>query len=529
MTSAGSWEPGGPPMREDGHDDRCRLRAGPLAAGVILGRITLVPEEGEPVDGAWRSFAWIARPGPVPVAIHDSTGAQAEGVIESGWHVLQPESCRHARRHRRRQPHAVGAGNRAWRARPIHDAVARTIARWPAAARRPAHAFPKKVAPARKGSSRSSIASSITAPRRGCWEPWRSRSCGPRSPSPTAAAAATWAAWGAVATWAAIGGPHMSPGGFGGSRPMPGGFDGGGRGIGGMGGAHGASTADARSTAARELGGLDCAAGRPLLPAITTSPAGTFEGRFPADRQPRPGPRCDRRDAVRPMSMDRLANRGDAIRSNFYHGGWMAAAAGTAITSMPGGRAAGGAASAGAWWQASPGAISSAGAATAACPWPTTTAPTSSIKTTACTCRERTSARRRRMLIRHPPLPSRGRQRAWATMTSGGRWASMPSPARRRRRRSTFVSLAIDKAGLLRGTYYDAVSDTTQNITGKVEKKSQRAAWTIGDKKTPVYEAGLANLTQQQTTILVHRDAGKVEQMLLVRVEDPKQAAAGSP
>jgi hypothetical protein len=88
------------------------------------------------------------------------------------------------------------------------------------------------------------------------------------------------------------------------------------------------------------------------------------------------------------------------------------------------------------------------------------------------------------------------------------------------------LSLAIDQAGILRGTYYDAVSDTQQNITGKVDKKTQRAAWTIGDKKTPIYETGLVNLTQSQTTVLVHRDAGtdggtgKVEQMLLVRVPD---------
>ena len=90
----------------------------------------------------------------------------------------------------------------------------------------------------------------------------------------------------------------------------------------------------------------------------------------------------------------------------------------------------------------------------------------------------------------------------------------------------TFVSLAIDQAGLLRGTYYDAVSDSTMHVTGKVDKKTQRCAWTVGDKKTPVYEAGLSNLTKQQTTILVHRDGGKVEQMLLVRVDD--KAAGGA-
>jgi hypothetical protein len=69
-------------------------------------------------------------------------------------------------------------------------------------------------------------------------------------------------------------------------------------------------------------------------------------------------------------------------------------------------------------------------------------------------------------------------------------------------------------------------------VTGKVDKKTQRAAWTIGDKKEPVYEAGISNLTKDQCTILVHKAGGKTEQMLLVRVKDSlpgadKQADAG--
>jgi len=91
-----------------------------------------------------------------------------------------------------------------------------------------------------------------------------------------------------------------------------------------------------------------------------------------------------------------------------------------------------------------------------------------------------------------------------------------------------FMNLAIDEAGLLRGTYYDAVADSTQQISGKVDKKTQRAAWTIGDRKTPVYETGLANLTKDQTTILVHRDGAAVEQMLLVRVPAPEQGETGA-
>jgi hypothetical protein len=98
---------------------------------------------------------------------------------------------------------------------------------------------------------------------------------------------------------------------------------------------------------------------------------------------------------------------------------------------------------------------------------------------------------------------------------------------------SNFLSLAIDKEGILRGTYYNAVSDESAHVTGKVDKKTQRAAWTIGAKKEPVYEAGISNLTKEQCTILVHKSGGKTEQMLLVRVKqgvpdgDGKAAGAG--
>jgi len=85
---------------------------------------------------------------------------------------------------------------------------------------------------------------------------------------------------------------------------------------------------------------------------------------------------------------------------------------------------------------------------------------------------------------------------------------------------SNFLSLAIDKDGVLRGSYYNAISDENSHVTGRVDKKTQRAAWTIGDKKEPVYEAGISNLTKDQLTILAHKADGKVEQMLLVRVKE---------
>ena len=87
--------------------------------------------------------------------------------------------------------------------------------------------------------------------------------------------------------------------------------------------------------------------------------------------------------------------------------------------------------------------------------------------------------------------------------------------------------MAINQQGVIRGNYYNALTDSTTPIYGSADKTSQRAAWTVGDKKTPVYEAGIANLTKDETTMLVHFGEGKSQQLTLVRVEKPE--GEGSP
>lgn len=82
--------------------------------------------------------------------------------------------------------------------------------------------------------------------------------------------------------------------------------------------------------------------------------------------------------------------------------------------------------------------------------------------------------------------------------------------------------LAANKAGVVRGNYYDAVADNTLPVVGSVDAKSQRVAWSIGEKKDIVFEAGLNNLTQDQTTLLVHFGKERTDQMVLVRLEEPK-------
>jgi hypothetical protein len=87
---------------------------------------------------------------------------------------------------------------------------------------------------------------------------------------------------------------------------------------------------------------------------------------------------------------------------------------------------------------------------------------------------------------------------------------------------NNIFQLAINKDGIIRGNYYDGLMDTTTEVYGSVDKKTQRAAWTIGKKKDRVFEAGLYNLTQPQCPCLLHVGTQTTDQMLLVRMEQPK-------
>lgn len=87
---------------------------------------------------------------------------------------------------------------------------------------------------------------------------------------------------------------------------------------------------------------------------------------------------------------------------------------------------------------------------------------------------------------------------------------------------NTLFQIAVDQSGTIRGNYYDGLMDQTTPIYGSVDKKTQRAAWSIGDKKDRVFEAGIANLTKDQTPVLIHMGTDKTQQLLLVRLQDPK-------
>ncbi len=81
--------------------------------------------------------------------------------------------------------------------------------------------------------------------------------------------------------------------------------------------------------------------------------------------------------------------------------------------------------------------------------------------------------------------------------------------------------LAVDRQGIIRGNYHNVRTDQVESISGAVDKTTQRAAWTIGSDQNPVYEAGIANLTKDQTPLLVHPGDGQSHQVSLIRVPQP--------
>jgi hypothetical protein len=85
-----------------------------------------------------------------------------------------------------------------------------------------------------------------------------------------------------------------------------------------------------------------------------------------------------------------------------------------------------------------------------------------------------------------------------------------------------FLQLAVSKEGIISGTFNNSATNQTQAIEGMVDKKSQRAAWTVAGKSRPIMETGIANLTTDTGPALVHFDDGSTQQCLLVRLEEPE-------
>lgn len=90
------------------------------------------------------------------------------------------------------------------------------------------------------------------------------------------------------------------------------------------------------------------------------------------------------------------------------------------------------------------------------------------------------------------------------------------------------VQLAVSKEGIIAGTFYNDSTDEGRPLEGQVDRETQRAAWKFADGKNSeiVMETAIYNLTQEESTALVHFGADKTQTWLMVRLpEDSNEQA----
>lgn len=82
------------------------------------------------------------------------------------------------------------------------------------------------------------------------------------------------------------------------------------------------------------------------------------------------------------------------------------------------------------------------------------------------------------------------------------------------------IQLAVNKDGVLRGSHYDLLSDETQTIQGAIDKKTQLAAWTIGEAGQVVFQSTLDGLTQEKSKATAYFPNGKSGSWLLAQAKN---------
>lgn len=92
---------------------------------------------------------------------------------------------------------------------------------------------------------------------------------------------------------------------------------------------------------------------------------------------------------------------------------------------------------------------------------------------------------------------------------------------------STIFQLCSNKKGQIRGNYYNALTNETQLVKGAVDKRTMRAAWTVGKNSSVVYDTGVANLLKDQSPLLIHFGKDSTQQWTLVRIKNPNSEKSG--
>jgi len=93
------------------------------------------------------------------------------------------------------------------------------------------------------------------------------------------------------------------------------------------------------------------------------------------------------------------------------------------------------------------------------------------------------------------------------------------------------LQLAVNRDGVLTGTYFNNEKNQAHPITGMVDNRTQRAAFAFADGELPqaVFETSVFNLTKPESTMMVHfgPQSSETEVWHLARLERPEAASGG--
>jgi hypothetical protein len=84
---------------------------------------------------------------------------------------------------------------------------------------------------------------------------------------------------------------------------------------------------------------------------------------------------------------------------------------------------------------------------------------------------------------------------------------------------SRLMQLATNRQGDLRGVYYDAISNSSQNLSGHIDQSTQLAQWSLDSNPQTTFLANLNQLTQPTGTIQVNQPGGQ-QQWRIARQEN---------
>ncbi|MEI6636067.1 MAG: hypothetical protein WCO99_05840 [Planctomycetota bacterium] len=88
-----------------------------------------------------------------------------------------------------------------------------------------------------------------------------------------------------------------------------------------------------------------------------------------------------------------------------------------------------------------------------------------------------------------------------------------------------YQQLAVSKQGELKGNYYDSITNTTQPVSGSIDRETRKASWKVGGKGGATFETTLDALMKTPSDVTM-KSGGATHEWELVQVQKPDDKAA---